>query len=155
MFTCIFATYIAPPLTTPYDGPYKVLSRSGRVFKLWWKARLRRWLQTGSNLRISTASSKTIAHSSTKRHLKHNLWLQSLRRKLVSLGLKLTWTRIRMHGLWHRNRKRFQQSLHDPTWLRHSRLNRRHFTKRHMPGRSLLLALPGRKGVSKRTHAYL
>ena len=25
---------IAPPLTAPYDGPYKVVARSGRVFKV-------------------------------------------------------------------------------------------------------------------------
>ena len=32
---------IAPPLTVPYDGPYKVVARSGRVFKVMLKARLR------------------------------------------------------------------------------------------------------------------
>ena len=31
---------IAPPLTTPYDGPYKVVARSGRVFKVLIKGKV-------------------------------------------------------------------------------------------------------------------
>ena len=31
---------IAPPLTAPYDGPYKVVARSGRVFKVVIKGRV-------------------------------------------------------------------------------------------------------------------
>ena len=37
MFTCIFAT---PPLTAPYDGPYKIVARSGRVFKVLIKGKV-------------------------------------------------------------------------------------------------------------------
>ena len=33
---------IAPPLTAPYDGPYKVVAKKGRVMKILVKARLRR-----------------------------------------------------------------------------------------------------------------
>ena len=33
---------IAPPLTAPYDGPYKVVARSGRVMKILMKARWKR-----------------------------------------------------------------------------------------------------------------
>ena len=31
---------IAPPLTAPYDGSYKVVSRSGRVFKILQKGKV-------------------------------------------------------------------------------------------------------------------
>ena len=31
---------IAPPLTAPYDGPYKVVARSGRVFKVLIKSKV-------------------------------------------------------------------------------------------------------------------
>ena len=31
---------IAPPLTTPYDGPYKVVARSGRVMKILMKGKV-------------------------------------------------------------------------------------------------------------------
>ena len=31
---------IAPPLTAPYDGPYKVVARSGRVFKVLIKGKV-------------------------------------------------------------------------------------------------------------------
>ena len=31
---------IAPPLTAPYDGPYKVVARSGRVMKILMKSRV-------------------------------------------------------------------------------------------------------------------
>ena len=31
---------IAPPLTSPYDGPYKVVARSGRVFKIMMKSKV-------------------------------------------------------------------------------------------------------------------
>ena len=31
---------IAPPLTTPYDGPYKVISKSGRVMKILMKGKV-------------------------------------------------------------------------------------------------------------------
>ena len=31
---------IAPPLTAPYDGPYKVISRSGRVMKILMKCKV-------------------------------------------------------------------------------------------------------------------
>ena len=40
MLTCIFAMKIAPPLTSPYDGPYKVIVRSGRVMKILVKGKV-------------------------------------------------------------------------------------------------------------------
>ena len=41
MLTCIFAkNRIAPPLTAPYDGPYKVIVRSGRVMKILIKGKV-------------------------------------------------------------------------------------------------------------------
>ena len=41
MHTCILATNpIAPPLTAPYDGPYKVVARSGRVMKILIKGKV-------------------------------------------------------------------------------------------------------------------
>ena len=36
MHTCI----LAPPLTAPYDGPYKVVARSGRVIKILIKGKV-------------------------------------------------------------------------------------------------------------------
>ena len=36
MHTCI----LAPPLTAPYDGPYKVVARSGRVMKILVKGKV-------------------------------------------------------------------------------------------------------------------
>ena len=32
---------IAPPLTAPYDGPYKVVARSGQVFKVLIKGKVK------------------------------------------------------------------------------------------------------------------
>ena len=32
---------IAPPLTAPYNGPYKVVARSGRVFKVLIKGKVK------------------------------------------------------------------------------------------------------------------
>ena len=41
MHTCILAPIaIAPPLTAPYDGPYKVVARSGRVNKILMKGKV-------------------------------------------------------------------------------------------------------------------
>ena len=76
---------IAPPLTAPYDGPYKVVARSGWVFKVMIKG-LRRWLQTVANLRISSTSLKMGAPDSEEWHRRQNLRLQILRQKFVSLG---------------------------------------------------------------------
>ena len=41
MYSCILARItIAPPLTAPYDGPYKVVARSGRVMKILVKGKV-------------------------------------------------------------------------------------------------------------------
>ena len=41
MYSCILAPIaIAPPLTAPYDGPYKVVARSGRVMKILVKGKV-------------------------------------------------------------------------------------------------------------------
>ena len=41
MFTCILRRIaIALPLTAPYDGPYKVVARKGRVFKVLIKSKV-------------------------------------------------------------------------------------------------------------------
>ena len=41
MLTCIFARIaIAPPLTAPYDGPYKVIVKNDRVLKILIKGKV-------------------------------------------------------------------------------------------------------------------
>ena len=40
MFTCIFAAHRNSTTTDPYDGPYKVVARSGRVFKVLIKGKV-------------------------------------------------------------------------------------------------------------------
>ena len=57
---------IAPPLTAPYDGPYKVVARSSRVFKVLIKGMVERvTAQTVSNLRISSTAENEQTRQST------------------------------------------------------------------------------------------
>ena len=66
MFTCIFATHRnSTTLTTPYDGLYKVVARSGRVFKVLIKGKVE---TVTADLRISSARLKIYALDSQKRH---------------------------------------------------------------------------------------
>ena len=69
MFTCIFRRIeIAPPLTAPYDGPYKVVARSGRIFKAIIKGKVETFTADVSDLRISNACLKMSALDSQQLH---------------------------------------------------------------------------------------
>ena len=52
---------IAPPLTAPYDGPYKVISRSGRIMKILMKGKV----ETVSVDRANPAHFKCAPHTGT------------------------------------------------------------------------------------------
>ena len=55
---------IAPPLTAPYDGPYKVVARSGRVMKILVKGK-------ALNPHILSASLRQVRQYSVKRQTNH------------------------------------------------------------------------------------
>ena len=60
---------IAPPLTAPYDGPYKVVARSGRVMKILVKGKV----ETVSLDRVKPASAslRQVRQYSVKRQTNH------------------------------------------------------------------------------------
>ena len=72
---------ISPPLTVPYDGPYKVISRSDRVIKILTKGKVETVTIDGvKNLRTLSASLCQVIQHSVKQTLNQNLRLQSLLR---------------------------------------------------------------------------
>ena len=60
---------ISPPLTAPYDGPYKFIVRSGRVMKILIKGKVETSMLTELNLHTSSASLKqqSIKHNRKRR----------------------------------------------------------------------------------------
>ena len=87
MFTRIFVTYRNSTTTDcPYDGPYKVVARSGRVFEVMIKGKV----ETMTAIRVKPAhierKPEMSALGSAGRQRRQNLRFQSLRREFVSLG---------------------------------------------------------------------
>ena len=62
---------IAPPLTTPYDGPYKVVARSGRVMKILVKGKVETVSLDRVKPDILSASLRQVRQYSVKRQANH------------------------------------------------------------------------------------
>ena len=62
---------IAPPLTAPYDGPYKVVARSGRVMKILVKGKVETVSLDALNPHIWSASLRQVRQYSVKRQANH------------------------------------------------------------------------------------
>ena len=74
---------IAPPLTAPYDGSYKVVARSGRVFKVLIKGKV----ETVTADRVKPAHIEgTPENEQTRQRPRcQKLWLNGIRRKFTNL----------------------------------------------------------------------
>ena len=62
---------IASPLTAPYDGPYKVVARSGRVMKILVKGKVETVSLDRVNSHILSASLQQVRQYSVKRQANH------------------------------------------------------------------------------------
>ena len=76
---------IAPSLTAPYDGPYKVVTRNGRIFKVLIKDKVETVTADVSNLRISSTHLRMNKLENRQRQRYQNPRLYSLWRKFTSL----------------------------------------------------------------------
>ena len=161
---------IAPPLTDPYYAPHKVVSRSGRVFKILQKGKVelvtadcvkpahiepepepgitqKRQMQPKS---LPTANKPAaIARKPRTARAPSRSTITPVPLKTGEKSGKTTNTSLRLSEL-----DRVQQALHGQIRSEHGCPTRQHFIMCRIPGRTLLLALTGRMGVFERTREY-
>ena len=125
---------IAPPLTAPYDGPYKVISRSGRIMKIFIKGKV----ATISIDRVKPAhwspdQSNDVERKTVKKttNFKTAGIIRGTGKEPKGSSSKITPRPVRQGFELHTCAKSFRheplvrvpRSLHSPQRLEHKRLN--------------------------------
>ena len=147
---------IEPPLTPLYDGPYKIVARSGRVFKVLIKGKVEKvtaervkpahieGTPENEQTRQSTAMSKTTAKRPTAKIREPQTVVvekEVLRRRF--LRPEFARSKIWTDSLRQRQRQQFQRLTNEVKNLWKSQIQRRQFTRRRMSGTPRVLTLTG------------
>ena len=143
---------IAPPLTAPYDGPYKVVARSGRVMKILIEGKVETVLSKPAHLEFEPTTGPTTQHTTPNKK-------QSSKTTRIACGNPQDPSRPSSANTQTFNRTSVKQTqstaVGSNQLLKLNCLAKANLMYRHICEPPPCLALTGTAVVCERTHAYL